>query len=561
MQDKRWEVLYKPKTQNSKFNSEEIVNILLTNRGVKTEKQKIEFFNPKDPLEISLKELGIDGKAVGLAINRIRQAREKEENVLVYGDYDADGICATAILWEILYELGVKALPYIPERFSEGYGLNIESIKNLKKRDPNLSLIITVDHGIVAEKKVDLARDLGIDLIITDHHQPGEKKPKPLSLIHTTKIGGAAVSWVLARELVRNLNPGKLTVVEQSLELVALGTIADQIPLIGPNRSFVRHGLTKLRSTKRLGFLALFELAGINSQEINPYHIGFVIAPRLNAMGRLEHAMESLRLLCTKDKVRAQKLALHLNKVNLERQGVVEKVVEHAKKILGKDVASKVIVIAHKSYHEGVIGLAASRLVEEYYKPTIVISKSGEISKASARSIAGFNIIETIRKIEEYLLEGGGHPMAAGFSINTKNIKLFAKKFEKLSLNLLTEDILKRTLRIDMELFFDQINEGLHSTLEEFEPIGLNNPTPTFISRGVEVVSTRIIGKDGAHLKLSLKQNEKTIDAVGFGMAAFYDSLKKSNIIDVVYTIDENVWNGSRSLQLKVKDLRAGLNN
>ena len=449
----RWEIAKKGKV-------EDITSVLLRNRGIKSQKDKKEFFNPTAPDKISLKSLGLSQKEINKAIKRIKTAKQKKEKVIVYGDYDADGICGTAILWEALYGLGLNVLPYIPERFSEGYGLNSESIKKLKSKDPDLSLIITVDHGIVADKKVDIARELGIDVIITDHHQPGKTVPKSFATVHTTKIGGAAVAWILSREL------GK----KSGLELAAVGTIADQLPLIGANRSFAKYGLEVLNKTKREGLLALFEEAAIKSGEIGPYEVGFLIAPRINATGRLTHAIDSLRLLCTKDKYRAKVLAGEIGRTNAQRQKIVEEVVLHARERLKDGVKDNVIILAHESYHEGVIGLAAAKLVEEFYRPAIVLSKKGKIAKASARSISGFNIIEAIRKLEGLYLEGGGHPMAAGFSISTVKIAKFTKGINKIAAQELTPEILSRRLKIDAEVHFNQLNQELFAKIRKFEP-------------------------------------------------------------------------------------------
>lgn len=554
---KIWQVISKV-TKND-VSVSDISEILLMNRGLNSKVDQEEFFDPKDPFKISLSELEIDGKEIKLAIKRIKVAIEKKEEVLVYGDYDADGVSATAIFWETLFNLGAKALPYIPERFTEGYGLNIESIKKLKKEKPNLSLIITVDHGIVADKKVDLAHELGIDVIITDHHQPGAMKPKPKALVHTTKIGGAGVAWILARELVKEVGTEKnKKEIEELLELVALGTIADQIPLLGPNRSFVNLGLAKLSKTKRPGLLELYEISGIKSDSIGPYEVGFLIAPRINAMGRLEHAMESLRLICTRKSDKARELALQMNKVNLERQKVVDEVLFHAKNSLGNDFSGNYIVLADESYHEGVIGLVASRLVEEFYVPTIILSKKGEISKASARSVSGFNIIESIRTASEFLIDGGGHPMAAGFSLKTKDIENFVKKFEEKVVKDLTQEILTKKLKIDLELNFELITPELLALVKKFEPSGLGNPTPVFVTKNVYLKETKVIGKDGTHLKIKLGK-DKIFDAIGFGMAE-KSKFKNGSTVDIVYALDENVWNGRKSIQLKLKDMRLSEN-
>jgi single-stranded-DNA-specific exonuclease len=540
---RRWEVLAKAPKKTLKI--KQIENILLGNRGLKSKKVRKEFFEPIKPQMLSLKSLGINPEQVKRAIQRIKRAKKSKELIIVYGDYDADGICGTAVLWERLYFLGLNVLPYIPERFSEGYGLNIESIRALKNKNPNLGLIITVDHGIVAGGKVEEAKGLGIDVIITDHHEPGKKLPKPYALIHTTKIGGAAVAWILAREI----NPST-----GGLDLVAIGTIADQLPLTYANRSFAKWGLEALNTTDRVGLNALFSESGIKRGEIGPYQVGFVIAPRINAMGRVLHAIDSLRLLCTKSPGRARRLAGLLNRTNTERQRIVEEVVLHAKSSV---ISQKgIIVLAHETYHEGVIGLAAARLVEEFYRPAIVISKKGEIAKASARSISGFNIIASIRKLEDLLLEGGGHPMAAGFSIDPGKIEEFTKRINKVAHPLLTEEILTRKLKIDMEIGFDNIDRDLLDLVQSFEPTGIGNPTPTFVSRKVSLLGARAVGREGGHLKLKLEQRGKAFDAIAFGFGGILGDLSFDSKVDIAYFLEENTFNGNRNLELRVKDIK-----
>ncbi len=540
---KRWEVL--GKTPKRPLDVKEVEKILLKNRGITGDKARKEFLSPTAPEALSLKSLGINELQVKKAVERIKKAGKKGEMIIVYGDYDADGISATALLWERLYSLGLDVLPYIPERFSEGYGLNAESIKKLKEEKPSLGLIITVDHGIVAGAQVEAAKKLGVDVIITDHHQPAKKKPKAFALLHTTQIGGAAIAWILAREIKRS---------RDGLDLVAIGTIADQLPLVGANRSFAKYGLVSLNSTQRVGLNALFSEAGIVKGEIGPYEVGFMIAPRINAMGRLVHAIDSLRLLCTKNSQRAGELARLLNKTNLERQRIVEEVVVHARNSV-KDT-KEIIVLAHESYHEGVIGLAAARLVEEFYRPAIVISKKGKIAKASARSISGFNIIETIRKLEGYLLEGGGHPMAAGFSIETDKIEDFTQKLNKISASVLTEDILTKKLKIDLEVGFRNLGQELLALAKSFEPTGLGNPAPIFATRGVTVADARVVGRNSTHLKLVLEESGTRLEAIAFGLGGIYQSLDPETKIDIAYALEENTWNGNKKLQLKIKDLR-----
>ncbi len=532
--------------------SGDLVDALLENRGLRTKKEKDNFLNPTSPYKLTLKELEISEVQVKKGIARLKLAKKKNEKVIVYGDYDADGICSTAILWETLYFLGINAMPFIPDRFNDGYGLNAKSIQNLKLKIKNLKLIITVDNGIVANDGVEMAKKLGIDVIVTDHHLLGKNKPNAHAIVHTTLIAGSAVSWVFSREILKSFKEKEEKL---KLELVGIGTIADQLPLVGPNRSFAKFGLKDLNRTKRPGLNCLLKDAGVK-EEVGIYEVNYIIAPRINAMGRLSNGLDSLRLICTKNAKKAIELAKNVSDTNIERQKLVETVVTHARQSYLDIGSEKIIVLSSESYHEGVIGLAASRLVEEFYRPSIVISTKGKIAKASGRSISGFNIIENLRKLEDMWVEGGGHPMAAGFSIETIKIPEFIKKLEELVEPLLTEELLIKKLKIDLETGFDKLNWDLVKTLSLFEPMGLGNPTPTFLTRGVDIVEVKPVGQTKKHLKLKLSKNGKFFDAIAFGFGEYYPDLLGKAKVDIVYALEENVWNGSRNLQLRVKDLR-----
>lgn len=550
-----WEVLHKAKAK--KIKDIEIADILLKNRGLNTKRQKDDFLNPNNPEKTLLDEIGLDSKVVGKAITRIKTALKKKEKVFIYGDYDADGICATAILWETLYALKLDVNPYIPDRFSEGYGLNEESIERIKKQNPALKLIITVDNGIVAYGAVRRAKKLGIDVIVTDHHQKQRKKLSADFILHTTDIGGAALSWFFAREIERKLKVKESeSRVAKSLELAAIGTIADQIPLLGINRSIVKFGLAALNKTERVGILSLISSSGVKKEILGIYDVNFIIAPRINAMGRLKHGLDSLRLLCTTDVERADSLSKLLGKTNKERQKIVEEVFVHARRSVEQDGKSNLILVAHESYHEGVIGLAASNLVEKYYRPSIVISLGKEISKASARSIPGFNIIEAINSLSGHIEEGGGHPMAAGFSIKTEKLKDFHEGLEAYAKKNLKKVAFNRKIKVDMEMEFENISESLIDLLKKFEPAGIGNPRPLFLTKKAIVLEAWMVGKDASHLKLRLGKNPKVFEAIAFGFGKRGIEVKKDDEVDVVYSPEENIWNGRRNLQLKVRDIK-----
>lgn len=550
-----WKVEKKIKVQSGETNTRKIIDILLKNRGINRPKDKKEFFNPTLPNSLSLKGLGIDNTSVGKAIKRILKAKKLGQKIIIYGDYDTDGICATAILWECLYYLGFDVIPHIPERFSEGYGANSESIEKLKKKNPDFKLLITVDNGIVAHEAVAKANQLGIDVIVSDHHELGEKYPKDCLVIHTTKIGGAGIAWIFAREIKNHLKCDiSLFKLGDGLDLAALGTIADQLPLTNANRSFAKHGLVLLNKTKRPGLKQLFLEAGIEAGKIDSYSVGFIIAPRLNAAGRLEHAIDSLRLICTRSINQARDLALHLGSVNRRRQNVVEEVLSDARIKAMKTKWNGAIVLSSKSYHEGVIGLAASKLVEEFFRPAIVISEGKDLSKASARSIPGFDLIASIRKFS-HLLEGhGGHKMAAGFSIKSKNLSVFSNKYQKYTSKLLTKDLMLKSIKIDMQLGLNNINTKLVYLLEDFEPFGLGNPRPLFLTDKVKILGSKVVGIK--HIKFNLKDDGRVLEAIAFGFVETHPKSLKASMFDILYSPQINVWNERETIQLRLKDLK-----
>lgn len=553
-----WNIL-----NNSQLDStEKIVEILLQNRGLKTKKEISEFLNPKNPSDFLARDLGIDGKEVKEAIKRINEAISNNEAIVVYGDYDADGICATAILWEMLYKLTKNVLPYIPERVSEGYGLNVESIRKLKAESNKLGLIITVDHGITANEKIKYAKELGVDVIVCDHHQLGKKMPECAAVVHTDKISAAAISWLLSKEILQ-ANSYKL-IPTSYLDLVAIATIADLELLVGVNRSFAKYGLEALRKTSRCGLLAIFEEAGLKKEEIDTYHIGYIIAPRLNAMGRMEHALESLRLLCTKNCVKAKDLADKLGLTNKERQLLTEETVKQAKLLIAgiEGELPKFLVVDSDQYEEGIIGLVAGKLVEEYCRPVLVVSRGEVYSKASARSINGFNIIGAIRLQSDLIVEAGGHPMAAGLTVETTKIDELKKRLVKEAEKQITREMLQKTLKIDLELPMSEISYDLWEEIQKLQPFGLGNYEPIFCSKAI-VKSFRTVGTDGKHLKLILSSpdfpnhpNFPNYSAIAFNQGECFEKLKVDQGVEVAYNLSLNKWNDQKTIELKIRDIR-----
>jgi len=541
-----------------------ILETLLRDRGIVSKKDIEAFFHPKQPADFTSKDVGLSQAALKNILLRIKKAIKQKESIVIYADYDADGITAGAVLWEALYKLGAHVMPYIPNRQDEGYGFSEKGLDTIRL-NYSPTLVISVDHGITARDQVKYAKTLGMDVIVTDHHLKPKQIPACL-LLHTTQLSGAGVAFFLAKLLLSSLD-GKNSIYQELLSLAAIGTVADMVSLVGPNRSIVKYGLEALNKTKRPGLNALLENAGLMPGLLTTHSISHMIAPRLNAMGRLTSAMDALRLLCTTNNERAITLAQILGLTNIKRQQLTLESVFHAKgeiiKLHGTEVKKKLLFISHESYNQGIIGLVAGKLMEEHYRPAIVISLGEVFSKASVRSIPGFNIVEAIRNFQDLLVDVGGHPLAAGFTIETKNIPLFQEKIERYADSHITDEMLQRRLLIDLELPFHLVTEELWEMLKKFEPYGLGNSEPVFATREVCISDVRRIGADGKHLKFRVVspsadgdlRTKKYIDAVAFNMGQIFPQLNANPSVDIAYTIDMNEWNGKKSIQLKIRDI------
>lgn len=539
--EKSWVILNKGGDKQS------LREILLKNRGVEDEERFLR------PFLMQLPEIASQLPEIERAVDRIKKAIANKELIYIYGDFDVDGITGTAILWETLDRLGAKVLPYIPHRETEGYGLHTEALQQFAKE--GAKVVISVDCGITAVEQAKVAKKLGIDLIITDHHEPQKELPQPHTLLHTTRLAGSGVAFRLAEALLESVKKGQDEQFFKNLELAAIGTVADMVPLTESNRIIVKNGLSLLSKSKRVGLKSLYESASLY-KKIGTSEIGFAIAPRLNAMGRMEHALDSLRLLLTRKEDRARDLAIKLGSINEQRQKATEHALSHARDRVEKEFnGAKMLVIDHESYQQGVVGLVASRIVEKFYRPTAVISSSESLSKGSARSVSGFHITNALSQGSKFLLNYGGHPMAAGFSIEKKKIDKFRKVMVKYAEEILSTEDLTPKLKIDTRLDVNNINGETLSIIHEFEPFGIGNPEPTFLTEGLEVLESRTVGADGKHLKLLLRgQNGVPHDAIFFSFQK--EKPEKGSLIDVVYNLVEDSWNGRKKVQLKVKDLR-----
>lgn len=537
------DTVWKVREKNpDKSNKDWLTHVLAKNRGLTSPKKLQDFLNPTFE-----QILAIEFAQVEKSVKRVIDAIKTKEKIIVYSDYDADGICAAAILWETLYDLGADAMPYVPHRIKEGYGLSKPAISKLAKE--GVKLIITVDHGVTATGQVEHAKSLGLDVIITDHHVLPKLLPKPFAMFHTTNLCGAGVAWRFAWEIAKKLKPDYREKLLEKLELAAIATIADLVPLTGGSRAIVKIGLEKLAKTKRPGLKALIRASHINGP-IGTYEIGHILAPRINAMGRIEHGLDSLRLICAKNQNQADDLAQLLARTNTRRQDLTTKAITNAMSLVRDDHA--VGVIASAEWHEGVIGLVASRLVEAYKKPMVVISIGESFSKGSARSIPGFNIVEAIRASSEFLMDAGGHPMAAGFTIETRHIEAFSAKINQHSKSLITEELLTPLIEIECQLEASDINRHILAQTELFEPYGVANPMPLFLTKNLLVEDVRTVGAVNDHLKLQLSG----FSAIGFNMGRLASDIRPGYLVDLVYSIAEDRYAGSGGLQLKIKDLR-----
>lgn len=540
--------------------SNTILKILLKNRGITSKTDMKNFLDPK--LDYALESLqGLDINDMKKASVRIRKAIKNKESVVVYTDYDVDGICAGAQIWETLFKLGASVMPYIPDRKTEGYGMTVKGIDLIiKKYHPGL--IITVDHGISCHGEVSYAKKSGIDTIIIDHHLLPEVLPDSFATIHTTNLAAGGIAWIFSNYLLSETSENTAA---SGLELAALATVADMVPLKGFNRSLVKFGLNSINNTNRIGLDALINISSLEKGKIGVYEIGHILAPRINAMGRIDNALDALRLICTNDQEKAMALARKLNDVNHERQVMMKDSSDLAHGLIKIEKMPKILIIEHESFNEGIIGLVAGKLVEEFSRPVIVISKKDGCSKASARSIKGFNIFDTICMAKEFLTSVGGHPMAAGFTIDTSKIKLFKSKLEQIADKLVGTEILEKEIRIDLDLNIDFVGEDILNTIEKLAPYGIGNPQPVFLSRKLKVKGIKKIGKNKNHIKLFLTKDNQQTDsytALGFNMSEVFPKIIPGNMLDIVYTVETNDWkvkNGmsdKNELQLILKDVK-----
>ena len=503
-----------------------------------------------------------------VAIERIRYALANNEPIAIYGDYDVDGVTATALLVETLKKLGADVRGYIPNRFDEGYGLNNNALDELKA--DGVKLVITVDCGIRSPAEAAHARTIGLDLIISDHHHPDDDNlPPALAVINPKRHGdiypdkdlaGVGIAYKIAEALLADDPTSTLNgqILNSLLDLVALGTVADLAPLVGENRVLVKKGLKQMRQTTRQGLFSLAAVSDISLAKVNAGNIGFGLGPRLNAAGRLKEALAAFELLTTTDVFRAGELAQQLDMQNRERQRITRDMQTRAEEIaLNDNPNAHLLFAAHEGFNSGVVGLAASRLTEKYYRPAIVASKGEEETRGSCRSIPEFHITDALDQCADLLVRHGGHAAAAGFTVKNENIESLVSKLKAIAEEKLAGSDLKPTVTADAEVDLSEMRpEVFEKGLKYLEPTGYGNREASFVARNVKVKSSRIVGSDGKHLKMSLEDAKGVAhDAIGFRLGDWHKSMPPR--VDVLFTYEPNEYNGRVTYQLNLKDIKA----
>ncbi|MCG1022232.1 single-stranded-DNA-specific exonuclease RecJ [Sutcliffiella horikoshii] len=494
-------------------------------------------------------------------VERVNQAIAKEEKILVFGDYDADGVSSTTVMVTALREVGALVGFYIPNRFTEGYGPNEKAFKQAKEN--GYSVIITVDTGISALHEAEVAKELGIDLIITDHHEPGPELPSAYAIIHPKKetcsypfddLAGVGVAYKVAHALLGK-NP------EHLLDVAAIGTIADLVPLVGENRLLASKGIKKMQQTTRVGLKALLQKCGVELHTVTEETVGFSIGPRINAVGRLDNADPAVHLLMTDDAEEAKMLAEEMESYNKERQQIVTGITEEAIRQVEEKYPpheNSFIIVEGHDWNAGVIGIVASRLVDRFYRPTIVLSLDEEkgLAKGSARSIVGFDLFENLSECRDILPHFGGHPMAAGMTLKMEDVQELRQRMNKKASEILSEEDYIPISEVDMECRVDEVTLETIEQLEMLAPFGVSNPKPKVLVKGVLPQQIRQIGNKSNHLKLVIEQEGSALDCVGFGFGEIYHHVSPGASLDVLGELSINEWNNFRKPQLFLKDIR-----
>lgn len=561
----RWTLKPKPKEEKIK-NLAEVLNIpetiayLLVQREIENYEEAESFFRP------NLKDLHNPFlmKDMDKAVQRIEKAIAADENILVYGDYDVDGTTSVALMADFLSDFSKNISTYIPDRYKEGYGISYAGIDYAAEN--NISLIIALDCGIKAVEKVEYAKEKNIDFIICDHHQPDEKIPAAKAVLNPKRsdcnypykeLCGCGVGFKLIQAFTENRKDSFEKLIPY-LDLVVTAIGADIVPITGENRILAFHGLKVINSNPRIGFQAIIKQ--VEKKELNITDVVFIIAPRINAAGRMDHALKAVELLREKNPLEAEKIAKEIEFFNTNRKSADKKITNEALAQIEKKEEENHFstVVFHPEWHKGVIGIVASRLIETHYRPTLVFTKSGDFLTASARSVKGFNIYHALENCSEYIEQFGGHKYAAGLSIKKSNYENFKEKFEKVVSSTIDKKLLKPEISIDMKLDLEEITPKFYRILKQFAPFGPGNMRPVFYSKNVKSYGfSKRIGRDKNHLKCSIKSANSNINfpAIGFNLGKKINLIQQNNF-EIAYSIEENTWKEKTIVQLNLRYLR-----
>lgn len=569
--DKRWN-LRTPSDEELKITNElskqlninHVLAQLLVQRGIRTFEESRDFFRPQlenlhDPFLM---------KDMREAVDRLNVALGHKERILVYGDYDVDGTSSVALIYSFLRHYTSSLDYYIPDRYSEGYGISFDGIDYAEKT--GASLIIALDCGIKAIDKVDYANEKGIDFIICDHHTPDDELPKAVAVLDPKRkdstypfkhLSGCGVGYKLIQAFAID-NHINCKEVRRYLDLVVVSIASDIVPITGENRIMAYWGLKKLNSNPRIGLKTIIDISGLDRKEINISDIVFKIGPRINASGRMYSGKEAVELMVATDLEEARSKCLDINEYNQERKDLDKGITEQALNDIEKDVKlhdHKSTVLYDANWHKGIIGIVASRLIEKYYRPTIILTKSNGKITGSARSVAGFNIYNAIEHCKDLLENFGGHKFAAGLTMKEENLEAFKDRFETFVASKIQPVQTIPQIDIDSKLNFSNITPKFFRVLKQFAPFGPENMKPVFITEDVrDSGGTRLVGKEADHVKVELADPEDGIvmGGIAFSMSQFHEHLKKSRPVDICYTIEENSFNGNRYIQLMIKDIK-----
>ena len=558
--NKKWQIYEtdeeKIEELKEKYKLNDLLATILVNRGIDNEEKirlfleptRQDFYNP-----FLMKDMEI-------AVERIVKAIENQEKVIIYGDYDVDGITSTTVLKKFLKDLGLEVSYYIPNRLNEGYGLNNTAIEKIVNE--GYSLMITVDCGISAIEEIDYANSLGLETIITDHHEPGEVLPKALAVVDNKRkdstypfrdLAGVGVAFKLTQALGIKLGLKEETYLKY-LDIVCVGTISDIVPLVDENRVITKLGLLLVRQTKNMGLKSIINSSGYNKIDSNT--ISFGVAPRINACGRMGKAEEALELLLSTDIYIVNELTKKLNEHNRERQEIEKAIYERKKKKIEENHLdeNRTIVVGGEDWHHGVIGIVSSKITDMYFKPSILLSfEEDGIGKGSGRSVPGFDLHQALTKCQDTLEKFGGHSMAVGVTIKKENLEKFRKEFEKVAEAEKTEDIVP-ILNVDAKIELNYLDKDVIESLKALEPFGEANKMPIFAFKNLRIDSIRALS-EGKHLKLTLKEDNRIINAIGFNMGELAEEYRIGDKIDVAGVLEINTFNGVDNLQINIKDV------